>query len=228
MQIVERQWTTTVERPISIDVEGVRLSGELFLPEESSGLVLLAHGSELDRFNPGSQRIIRELKEQGLSVLAFDLLAMDEEDEEIRTGRQRVDIAQMASRYLGVADWAASQLELREMPVGFLSAGISAAAVLIAAAERPASLDAAVCLNGRADLAGGALAQVKAPTLLIVNAADSSTARSNEFALMRLGSARKEMLLIPGPAADFDEPEDLGTAAGLAAEWLSQSLILVG
>jgi putative phosphoribosyl transferase len=227
MPIMERQWTTTIEQQISISAGEAHLRGELVVPEDVLGLVLFAHGADMSRSNPGSQSAIRELEQQGLAVLAFDLLSIDEEDEEIHTGRPAVGMPELASRYLAIAAWASSQPELRELPIGLLSTGSAAAAALAAAAEQPGSFGAVVCLNGRVDLTDSTLAQVQPPTLLIVGAADASIVRSNESALLRLGSMRRELIMIPGSPADSDEPADLGTAAGLTAEWLSQSLVLV-
>lgn len=226
MPTVENQWITTIEQPISIEVGGIPLRGELVVPEEGFGLVLFAHGSEMRRSNSGSRRTIRELEDQGLAVLSFDLLSVDEQCEEVRTGRRKVEVPRMASRYLEVAAWAKSQSELQPLPIGFLALGAAAAGALVAAAERPAGLGAVACLNGRADLAGNALARVQAPTLLVVGSADTDLVHKNEAALLRLNSVRKELMVVPVGSARPDAPAELPSVAGLTAEWLSQSLIL--
>ena len=58
---------------------------------------------------------------------------------------------------------------LKRLPIGSFGAITGAAAALIGAAERPTVARAVVSRGGRPDLAGRALAQVKAPTLLIVD-----------------------------------------------------------
>lgn len=161
-------------------------------------------------------------------MLSFDLLSVDEQSEEIRTGRRALDVPRMASQYLEVAAWANSQAELQLLPIGFLGVGTAAAGALVAAADRPAGLGAVACLNGRADLAGKALARVQAPTLLIVGSADADLVRKNEAALLRLNSVRKELMVVPVGSTRPDAPAELQSVAGLTAEWLSQSLILVG
>lgn len=227
MPAVEKQWSTTIEQPILMRIGGVALRGELVVPEEALGLVLLAHASEMSRSNAGSHRTVRELEDQGLAVLSFDLLSVDEENEALRTGRQIVDVAQMASRYLEAAAWAVAQPELSQLPIGFLSMGTCAAGALMAAAEHPAWLGGVVCVNGRVDLAGSALANVQVPTLLLVGSADTSAVRKNEAALLQLNSVRKELILVPGGSVRFEAPEEFRPLADLIAEWLSQSLILV-
>jgi putative phosphoribosyl transferase len=227
MPIVEKQWTTTIEQAILIEADSdVRLRGELSMPEECFGLALYAHGSDMGRSCSGSLRTVRELEEQGLAVLTFDLLKAAEEDEEIRTGVLPIDLRMMASRFLEAAAWAGRQPELHGLPIGLVGSGTAATAALIAAAEAPAGLGAVVCRSGRVDQADGALAHVKAPTLLIVGAEEASMVRSNEAALLRLGSSRKELVMIPGGIAGLEGPREQVTAAELTAEWLSQNLIL--
>lgn len=226
MPIVEKQLTTTIEQPISIEIgKGLSIRADRIVPEERFGLVLFAHGAEMTRSSSGSRSIIRELEEQGLAIVAFDLLTPEEGDEEFRTGRHQRNLAKMASRYLAVAEWATSQEELRGLPIGFLGTGVSAAAALVAAAQRPAALGAVVCRNGQVDSAGDALNQVRVPTLLMVDAGDHSLVDSNESALLRLGSTRRELLVIPESSPLFGDTVQMVTAP-LMTEWLGQSLIL--
>jgi putative phosphoribosyl transferase len=227
MPIVEKQqqWITAVEQPVSIEVGGIQLKGDLIVPEEAFGLVLFATGGEMSRSGSRSRRIVRELEQQGLAVLLFSLLTPGEEDEDLRTGQLRADILLLAGRMLGVAEWAGRQAELRDFPLGFYGSGTAAAAALVASAERPHSIGAVVCRGGRADLAGSALANVQAATLLLVGASDDSLVGANESALLRLGSPRKEMIMIPDASSRFEDPRELAVVAELAADWFSQQLI---
>lgn len=229
MPIVEKQqqWTTAVEQPVSIEVGGVQLKGDLIVPEEAFGLVLFATGGEMGRSASRSGRIVRELEEQGLAVLLFDLLTPAEEDEDLRTGRFRTDLSLLAGRLTGVVEWTGCQAELRDLPLGFFGFGTAAAAALAASAEQPRLLGAVVCLGGRVDLAGGALGDVKQPTLLLVGDSDTAVVQANESALLRLGSARKEMIVIPRASSSFDDAGDVEVEADLAADWFSFHLILM-
>ncbi len=226
MPIIEKQWTTTVEQPVSMEIGGVQLKGDLIVPEEAFGLVLFAAGGEMSRTSSRSRRIAREFEEQGLAVLLVDLLTADEEEEDLRTGRVRADIPLLAGRLLGVAEWAGRQAELRDLPVGIFGQATTAAASLMAAAERPRALGAIVCRGGRVDLAGSALANVQVPVLLVVGGADAKLVDVNESALLRLGaSRRRELVLIPGAPSRFDDPADIEAVADLATDWFSQALI---
>jgi putative phosphoribosyl transferase len=226
MPIIEKQWTTTVEQPVSIEIGGVQLKGDLIVPEEAFGLVLFAAGGEMSRTSSRSRRIAREFEEQGLAVLLVDLLTADEEDEDLRTGRVRADIPLLAGRLLGVSEWAGRQAELRDLPVGIFGQGTTAAASLMAAAERPRALGAIVCRSGRVDLAGSAVANVQVPVLLVVGGSDAKLIDVNESALLRLGaSRRRELVLIPGAQSRLDDPAEIEAVADLASDWFSQALI---
>jgi dienelactone hydrolase len=226
MPIVEKQqWTTAVEQPVSITAGGVQLKGDLIVPEEAFGLVLFAAGGEMNRTSSRSQRVARELEQQGLAVLLFDLLTPDEEDEELRTGRLHTDILLLAGRLFSVAEWVGRQAELRDFPLGFFGSGSNATATLLAAAERPRSLGAVVCWGGRVDLAGSALANVHAPTLLLFGACDTTLVRAGESALLRIGSPRKELVMIPSASSRIEDPAENEVVAELTADWFSQHLI---
>jgi putative phosphoribosyl transferase len=227
MPIVESQWTTMVEHPVSIEVGDVRLKGDLVVPEESFGLILFAAGIGVSRSSSRARRIARELEEQGLATLTFDLFTAEEEAERFRNGRHGIDIPLLAGRLAGATAWAKRQSSLRDFPIGYFAAGDDAAPLLVAAAGQRGLVDAVVCGGGRADLAGSALAQIQAPTLLVLGDGDASLVHANESAFLRLGSPRKELILIPGASSRFDGPGELEMVAELTADWFSRYLILV-
>src|SRR5438132_806090 len=80
------------------------------------------------------------------------------------------------------------------------------AAALVAAAQRPELAHAVVSRGGRPDLAGPVLAQVRAPTLLIVGGADVGVIALNRQALAQLGAPEKQLVIVPGATHLFEEP----------------------
>lgn len=221
----EKQRLAAVEQRVTIEVGGSQLRGILTVPEDAFGLVLLSAGSDGRRGGGESDCVARELEVQGLAVLHFDLLSPEEAEDDARTGRVRTDILRLSSRWLGAAEWAASQQELRDFPLGFSSFGVAAPAALSAAAERPPSLAAVVCRDGRVDLAGSSLADVRVPTLLLVEADDDPLVRANEAALLRLGYPLKELILIPHDSRASTRLAGHGAVAELTADWLGARLI---
>jgi len=90
-------------------------------------------------------------------------------------------------------------------------------------AERPEAIGAVVSRGGRPDLAGPALAQVSAPTLLIVGGNDDVVIELNQAALAQL-RCKKQLVIIPGATHLFEEPGALEEVARLAREWLERYL----
>ncbi|HYZ32091.1 MAG TPA: alpha/beta hydrolase, partial [Crenalkalicoccus sp.] len=154
--------------PVRVPAGAVTLEGDLNLPEGAHGLVLFAHGSGSSRHSPRNRYVARLLNEAGLATLLIDLLTTGEEAVDARTAALRFDIGLLAERLIHATDWAAGNPGTRELRIGYFGASTGAGAALVAAAERPEVVGAVVSRGGRPDLAGPALARVRAPTLLIV------------------------------------------------------------
>ena len=73
------------------------------------------------------------------------------------------------------------------------------------------------------DLAGPALPQVKAATLLIVGGHDEPVIKLNEAAYAQL-RCEKALKIVPGATHLFEEPGTLEEVARLASEWFRQHL----
>jgi pimeloyl-ACP methyl ester carboxylesterase len=130
----------------------------------------------------------------------------------------RFAIDLLAGRLSGVTRWLASREETRNLRVGYFGASTGAAAALIAETENRDAVHAIVARGGRPDLAGGALGQVRAPTLLIVGGNDHQVILLNEQA-MDLLRAPKRMVVVPGATHLFEEPGALERVANLASPW---------
>jgi putative phosphoribosyl transferase len=111
------------------------------------------------------------------------------------------------------------------LAVGGFGASTGAAAALHAAADRPDRVAAVVSRSGRPDLAGSALARVRAATLLLVGGADTAVLGMNQVALRRLtAAADADLIVIPGATHLFEEPGALERVAGLATAWFERRL----
>jgi pimeloyl-ACP methyl ester carboxylesterase len=94
----------------------------------------------------------------------------------------------------------------------------------VAVVERPHVVDAVVSRGGRPDLAGPALAHVRAPTLLIVGGNDHAVIELNREALAQL-RCEKRLIIVPGATHLFEEPGALDEVARLAREWFERHLM---
>lgn len=204
----------------AIPVGSIELRGILAIPAEARGLVIFAHGSGSGRHSPRNRWVARRLGAAGLATLLFDLLTADEETIDAVTAELRFDVQRLGERLVAVTDWALREPALAGLPIGYFGASTGAAAALIAAAGRPL-VDAVVSRGGRPDLAGAALPQVRAPTLLIVGADDPEVLALNRAALARL-TGLKRLEVVPGATHLFEEPGTLEVAANLASAWLER------
>lgn len=201
----------------------VELEGELVLPDRPLGVVLFAHGSGSSRHSPRNRYVARALQEGGLGTLLMDLLTPAEDEIDSRTAELRFNIDLLAERVIAAVDWVRSEPALQALNVGLFGASTGAAAALMAAALRPAEVSVVVSRGGRPDLAGAALGQVRAATLLIVGGNDLPVLELNRAALQEL-VGEKELEIVPGATHLFEEPGALEEVSRLAREWFQAHL----
>lgn len=211
-------------QPVQIAAGAVTLAGDLAIPPHAQGLVLFAHGSGSSRFSPRNRLVAQTLQEGGLATLLFDLLTPAEERIDLRTRELRFNITLLAERLVATTDWVLTQPHLQQFPLGYFGASTGAAAALIAAAQRRDAISAVVSRGGRPDLALPLLAQVKAPTLLLVGGVDYPVIEMNQTALGHLGSTAK-LEIVPGASHLFEEPGTLEAVAQLARDWFCRYFV---
>ena len=208
----------TVERR-EVQLPPLALPGDLQVPVDARGIVVFAHGSGSSRLSPRNRAVADELNVRGFATLLFDLL-----DEREAKDRGKVfDIHLLADRLLRAATWIDGQPKLAGLPLGLFGASTGAAAALVAAAKLGARAQAVVSRGGRPDLAGAALRQVTAPTLLIVGADDHGVIELNRQALAEL-SCDKALKLVQGAGHLFEEPGTIERVMELAGDWFQTKL----
>ena len=210
-------------RHVRLALEDVTLQGEWCIPAGAVGIVLFAHGSGSSRHSPRNQAVARALQESGTGTLLFDLLTGGEESEDARDGHLRFDIGLLARRLVSATKWVARQPEGVNLGLGYFGSSTGGAAALDAAAKLGSVVDAVVSRGGRPDLAGEALAQVEASTLLIVGERDDMVLQLNKEAFEQLRCV-KELAVVPGATHLFEEPGALEEVARLAAVWFRRYL----
>jgi putative phosphoribosyl transferase len=220
--------TMTENRYVQILSTGVRLEGIVSIPDDVRGFVVFVHGSGSSRHSPRNQYVAQTLQEGGLATLLFDLLTPYEEESDMQTRYLRFDIDLLARRTAGVLEWLDLQPYVYGLKKGLFGSSTGAAAALMAAAELPDRVDAVVSRGGRPDLAGRALPQVEAPTLLIVGGNDDVVVDLNEQALAQMQpGGLKKLTVVPGASHLFEEPGTLEYAAQLARDWFLTHLSTV-
>ncbi|MDF0489302.1 dienelactone hydrolase family protein [Sphingomonas sp. H39-1-10] len=201
-------------------VEPVRpdgLNGLLAIPPDPSGIVIFAHGSGSGRLSPRNNHVADALHAAGMATLLLDLLTPEEEQDRVNV----FDIALLASRLVGAADWVRGLPSTSMLPIGYFGASTGAGAALLAASGPDPRIRAIVSRGGRPDLAGArALARVQAPTMLIVGSRDVPVIALNETAMAHL-RCEHELVIVPGAHHLFEEAGTLDTVIGHATRWFA-------
>ncbi|MEU1782662.1 MULTISPECIES: alpha/beta family hydrolase [Streptomyces] len=213
--------------PVELPVEDgrVRLPGDLHMPAGAAGIVVFAHGSGSSRFSPRNRAVAEALAGAGLGTLLFDLLTPEEEADRANV----FAVGPLARRLTEVTRWLRRHTAL---PVCYFGASTGAAAALLAAADAAEEhargegedITAVVSRGGRPDLAGAdRLAQVTAPTLLVVGGRDETVLDLNRQAAAAL-RCENRLAVVPGATHLFEEPGTLDAVADLAREWFTGHL----
>lgn len=195
------------------------LHGTLSRPESPRGVVVFAHGSGSSRFSPRNRSVAAALVEAGFATLLLDLLDTAEAEDR----RNVFDEALLADRLAAALNWLAARPDLAALPVGLFGASTGSAAALTAAARHPDRIAAVVSRGGRPDLAWEDLANVAAPTLLIVGGADRAVGELNREAFHQL-TCPKKLVEVAGATHLFPEPGALEEVSRLAVAWFANYL----
>lgn len=207
------------EVPVRIALDPFVPRGTVVLPPAPTGIVLFAHGSGLTRPGRSSRGLARQLERAGLGTALLDLLTSDEERFHEIARRASFDLDLLAGRVAVATDWLRNDPRTGRWPLGYFGRGAGAPAAVMAATERAGDVRAVVCWDGRLDLAGAALAAVRAPVLLLAGAHDPALIDLNRRALEMLPLPRKRLEVLSGARR---RREELG--GELAAEWFRRQL----
>jgi pimeloyl-ACP methyl ester carboxylesterase len=186
----------------------------LAIPEVACGLVIFAHGSGSSRLSPRNAHAARRLQDDNIATLLFDLLTETESADR----RNVFDIPLLSSRVIEAIAWARADERAASYPIGLFGASTGAGAALTAAAQRPDDVVAVVSRGGRPDLAGAALPDVRAATLLIVGGEDRDVLAFNKAASL-LMTCKTKLTIVPGAGHLFEEPGTLDQALSAASHW---------
>ncbi|BCJ47472.1 hydrolase [Actinoplanes ianthinogenes] len=198
---------------MQIHAAGTLLHGDLTIPPAATATVLFTQNRPLDR------AVAHALRHRNLATLLIEPLTAGERADETLL----FDIDLLADRLIGVLRWVRTQPVTAHLPTGVLAAGANAGAALVAAASRPGHVQAVVTRGGRADLAGGALARVQCPVLLVVGERDQRLRTANEQARQAVNSAA-DLCVIPGTDRRFRGEQAQRLLAVQAADWFGMHL----
>jgi pimeloyl-ACP methyl ester carboxylesterase len=206
------------DRPRLVAIGPMQLEGILTVPEPVAGLVIFAHGSGSSRLSPRNTHVAEQLQRRSIATLLFDLLT----EQEASDRRNVFHVPLLAARLEEAVSFARCDPETAALPIGLFGASTGSAAALVTAATNP-EIAAVVSRGGRPDLAGEALSEIRAPTLLIVGGADSGVLELNQDAFDRLNCV-KSLHVVPGATHLFEEPGALDEVVKAAGDWFALHL----
>lgn len=206
-------------KEIEINVDSVKLKGNLRTAENSKGIVIFSHGSGSSRFSVRNNYVAGLLLKQGFSSLLFDLLTSKED----AVYENRFDIELLTGRLVKVTNWIKKHKDIKYLPIGYFGASTGAASALCAAAKLGSSIKAVVSRGGRPDLALNYLRRVKSPTLLIVGGNDEPVIVLNNQAKKEIGGIC-ELNIIEGASHLFVETGALDEVSRQSVNWFNKYL----
>ena len=202
---------------VRIPAGSVVLSGTLRVPPAATALVVAIFGGQNDSLAAPDRFPIQFLEYRGFATLTVNLLTPREEAQESRSGWYHLDAQFLADRTCLVLAWIRRQTDLCRMPLGFLVQGTAVAGALMSASHH-AEVRALVSVNGRADLAEGALAGIQVPTLFLVDASKLHDVDLNRYAAGKLRAPHR-LDIVQDTEDKIPNSGIARIAAEHAAEW---------
>jgi len=214
-----------IDRLVQVAAGALFLDGHLTIPENARGIVLFPYAIENEQRVSYTAGLAWLLNEQGIATLLVDLLTPEEKALDKETGFFRENVNVLHQRIIGIANWLIETPETQNLRICYFGVGVTGAAVLIAAAERPDAVVTVIATAQRLDLARDYLPRVEAPVLLLGGENDSQANESSRLALEQL-RAEKKLETIAGAGHLFEDTSTLEEVARLAIQWFEQHLRL--
>ncbi len=207
-------------KEIEINVDSVKLKGNLRFAENSKGIIIFSHGSGSSRLSIRNNYVAGLLMKNGFSSLLFDLLTVKED----LIYENRFNIELLTDRLVKVTKWVKKQPDIKNFSIGYFGASTGAASALCAAAKVGEDVKAVVSRGGRPDLAINDLWNVKSPILLLVGGNDEPVIVLNNQAKKEINTIC-ELKIIEGASHLFSEAGKLDEVAKQSINWFNKYLI---
>jgi putative phosphoribosyl transferase len=201
---------------ITVQREGIRLSGELMVPAGSPPFpcVIFVHGLGSGKDSPRNLVVASRLVDAGIAALLFDLSGHGESDNDPRDGHEA-----FVEDLEAVFDWARVRPEIDSGRIGI--AGSSLGGVIALEATRRRLIRPAALVLRAPPAEPHEFAHVEVPTLVIVGGKDPLLPMARQAV-----AATECATLAQVPGADhlFEEPGTLEQAVQRTVEWFDAYL----
>ncbi|WP_047868316.1 phosphoribosyltransferase family protein [Nocardiopsis sp. RV163] len=209
-------------RHVRVPVAGVHLDGDLTVPAETRGAVVLAAGEGLadERW----RSVASVLGQTGYATLLMDLLTERE-----RSSGTAPDAAtgagadELGERLGAAAAWLRRTADTADEPLGLLASGEASASALVAAARYPRDVAAVVAHGGRIDVAEASLPDVRVPVLVLLEGDDSFLRELGEWTRARIGGST-DLRVVSGAERLLHDSREWRRVAAEALDWFDRHL----
>jgi pimeloyl-ACP methyl ester carboxylesterase len=208
---------------VQIVSDQTRLRGRLSLPRDPEGLIIWVRDAENTRLRSRDQVFVEAFQKAGFATLLLDLLSESERRIDLSTLRLGTHVPFLAGRIQLGIEWALTNDSTRHLNLGLFGTETGGAAVLVASIQRSHRIRAIVCEEGRPDLRGSILADIKVPTLFITGDWDVATLENNQEAAKRL-TVENKLVTIAGTGRLVRPSKKLNTVVEHAKNWFREHM----
>lgn len=207
-----------LQHSFTLPAGSMRLTGDLSLPPQATGLVVVAHSGAHSHRSSRSRHICRLLLQADLGTFSLDLLAPREAQQQ----HGHLDVSLLAQRLVATIQWAQQQPQLLGLRLGVLGEEAAAQAALVAGTQLGPRVGAIVALGG-VPVAEEAIQPAARPTLLLVGEQDAAGRQVEAQLRQALGPAG-QVRAIAQAGAFFQDLSTLSQAVKQAAAWFTTYL----
>lgn len=196
-------------------------TGELFLPAQPVGVVLVIDGSAGAREQMRHRQLVSYLQFRHLAAL---LLEATPETVPAGDADEGAAIGRLAHAMLRWVHGSRAHAELKGLPIGLYGLGRGGAAALLCAAEQPAHIAAVVSQSAPLARTALELPHMTVPVLLIAPGLDPAILDLTRWAYRTLHADTKRLEVVPRATRLFEEAGAIEQAAVAAAAWFETHL----
>jgi predicted alpha/beta-hydrolase family hydrolase len=219
-----------VRIPIQNPISNLSLKGNLVIPNDPIGIVVFAHGSGSSKSSYRNQLVSKQLNENNIATLLFDLLSEEEQAIDIQlenmsskipgTLLNKFNVSLLAKRLSMATEWIMSKKQLEKLQVSYFASSTGGPAALMTACRY--NISSIVIRSGRTDLVETQyLDQIVSPCLFIVGSKEKKITKINKRTLRQLSNVKeKELKIIQNASHLFEEEGSLETVADMSTGWL--------
>jgi len=208
------------------------IEGDLVIPNNPMGIIVFVHGSGSGKGSYRNQTVSKNLNDNNIATLLFDLLAEKEQESDRQLENiiykipgailNKSNISLLGDRLSMVTDWIMNYETLSNLKIGYFASSTGGAAALIASAKKP--VKSITIRSGRTDLVdNNLLGQIISPCLFIVGSKEKSLLDISKQTMKKLrNSEEKELSIIQNASHLFEEEGSMKEVVEVATRWIKR------